>query len=307
MSYLKFLRTLLISFFLVGNLLCSFIYSQTYYSQGGQSFFYEVTLPSDCEPDGCTYTQIGPIIDFDYSFCPNGNLYGLGTVYHDIYQIDLLTGDTTLIFDNPSGVDLKGLVCANDSIFYSLSWPDFELYVININAGTVSLIGPTNYDFGIHDIAVFEGAYYFAFVEGLVHLDVIDPSNSSVIINWPYNDYQFTGLTASSVCHTLIGKDNNSDQLIAINLVDGSLTPICSLPAPLGNIVSYNEYLTPTCEVYLDLDCNDSSGATEADFNSPDFDCLSGLVPIADEDIKILIDDVITTMTIELIDPLPDD
>lgn len=52
---------------------------------------------------------------------------------------------------------------------------------------------------------------------------------------------------------------------------------------------------SPPCNIQLDLDCNDSSGATDVDFNSPAYNCLSDGVPIADEDITMEYDAIIST------------
>jgi len=282
-----------------------FLNAQSYYACGNGSLF-GINIPyPDCASDECALSEIGVSHCMDYTFCPNGNLYGLWG--NDIYQIDTTTGGYSLIFSNPSGVEQEGCACFQDSIFYSLGYADGLLYVFNINMGTFTLVGPTGF-VPDEDIAFFEGEFYFPTPNGIVLLDVVIPSNSTLVVTWPLGDFRILGLTASSVCHILIGRDIIGDQLVAINLIDGGITPLCSIPTWLAGIVSIFEYNSiPTCEVYLDLDCNDSSGAIEADFNSPQFDCLSSPVIIADEDIKILIDDVITEMTIELINPLPDD
>jgi len=78
---------------------------------------------------------------------------------------------------------------------------------------------------------------------------------------------------------------------------------------PFGpnGLTSKLEFSTlPPCENYIDLDCNDSSGSTDADYNSPEFDCLSDGVGIADVDIKLLYDAIITEMTVEITGFVPD-
>lgn len=291
---------LLVIIFLFLN---KFLIAQNYYACGNGTMF-ELNI-SDCENDECTLSEIGASPSFNYTFCPNGNLYGQWG--DDIYQIDQTTGSYSIIFSPNSGLEPEGCACFQDSLFYTLGFADGLLYEYNINAGSVTLLGSTGF-VPDEDIAFFEGEFYFPCSNGIVRLDVTNPSNSTLAVTWSLGAYRVLGLTGSSVCHVLIGRDIIGDQLVEINLIDGSITSLCSIPTWLAGIVSIYEYNNfPTCEVYIDLDCNDSSGATEADFNSPDFDCLSNLVPIADEDIKILIDDVITTMTIKLIDPLPDD
>jgi gliding motility-associated-like protein len=75
----------------------------------------------------------------------------------------------------------------------------------------------------------------------------------------------------------------------------------------LNKITSMLEFSTsPPCNIQLDLDCNDSSGATGADFNSPAYNCLSNGVPIADEDITMEYDAIISTMTVTVSGNVPD-
>jgi gliding motility-associated-like protein len=61
-----------------------------------------------------------------------------------------------------------------------------------------------------------------------------------------------------------------------------------------------------TCDGTLDLDCNDSSGATGADYNSQEVTCLSDGVGIADDDIRMIYDDFFSEMTIRINGFIPD-
>ncbi|HJW30992.1 MAG TPA: hypothetical protein VJ508_17300, partial [Saprospiraceae bacterium] len=102
------------------------------------------------------------------------------------------------------------------------------------------------------------------------------------------------------------GISGNGD-LNLISLIDGSVTPLCYSDIFLDFISSRLEFAPPPpCLVTLDLDCDDSSGATNADYNSPDYDCLSPGVGVADEDIKILYDAIISSMTITVAGNVPD-
>ena len=66
------------------------------------------------------------------------------------------------------------------------------------------------------------------------------------------------------------------------------------------------EFQTPACEVYIDLDEDDSSGATEDDYMEENFDCLSSGVAVSDQDITLLYDALISEMTIEITGSIPD-
>jgi gliding motility-associated-like protein len=201
---------------------------------------------------------------------------------------------------------MDGIVCYQDSTFYSLDI-NGNLYINNILSGTVTLLGSTGF-IPVEEITLFNNNYYFPTLSGIVLLDVVNPGNSSLIVSFPMYSYVLVGISASVLCNTLVAINLVEDEVVSINLSDGSIAHICSIPDGVRELTTYNEFIPPAvCEIYLDLDCNNSSGAIDSDYNSPVFDCLSDPVPIADEDITILIDAVIAEMTITLFDPLPDD
>ena len=277
---------------------------QTFYAYGN-GFLNKIEIDLFGCADLCTITDAVPsvLLDNGTNFCPNGNLYGMDG--NEIYQVDLVTGNTTLVFQDPLNVNGEGLVCSQDSLFYAITLNE-ELYQFNINADQTTLIGNTLYALD-EEITFFEGQYYFNTTTSIVSVDITNPSNNVEVISWNVADYFMAGITGSSICNTLIGLDRrDEDEIVAINLAEKSITHVCFVPDNWHNIDTYAEFLTPVCQVYLDLDCDDSSGAPNADYNASPFDCLSGPVWISDEDIKILIDNVITVMTVQLIPPTPD-
>jgi hypothetical protein len=56
----------------------------------------------------------------------------------------------------------------------------------------------------------------------------------------------------------------------------------------------------------IDLDCDDSSNATEINFNADTFDCLSNHIPIVDKDVQIFNDTLIKDVFIRLTGFVPD-
>src|SRR5688500_19599734 len=66
------------------------------------------------------------------------------------------------------------------------------------------------------------------------------------------------------------------------------------------------EFETPSCDITIDLDCNDSSGATESDYNSNPFTCLTNGVQVTDHDIGMVYDLIIEEMTVQLTGSIPD-
>ncbi len=280
-----------------------------------QNTFHNITLGSGlCN---CSMQTIGPTGGFDsgLSFDPNGNLYGLSG--HSIYQIDILTGSFgTPIFTGPSSLpSMFGFVGVGNGIFFSKPWPpDLSdlIYRWDIHAGTVSVLGATGY-IGENEMTMSGGEIYYGAINvipgmrSIIRLDTLTPSNSTVVVSYP-TTHLITGLTASPICSTLLGTEGYTNELVLLSLIDGSITTICDFGIYFGYIISSPMEFAPSppCVVTLDLDCDDSSGAIDADYNSLDYDCLSPGVGIADEDIKMLYDAIISTMTIKVAGNVPD-
>ena len=288
---------------------------QDFYCKNNLGFIKFSADIVDC--GDCAYELIGPGIPTGngLSFGPDGKLYGL--LYADIYEIDPVTGSYgSPIFSGPSNFqNTTGFVSVGGGIFYSASnnfTPSDIIWEWDTNAGTVTSIGGTGH-IPKGEMAIAWGTIYYSVdsdafnMNGILALDVANPANSQIVVDYPMSMI-FCNLTASPICNTLLAFDCYTSNIVLINLIDGSLTTICeNIPGFYGRISSMWEFAPPApCLIELDLDCNDSSGATDADFNSPEFDCLSPGVPIADTDIKMLYDAIISTMTIQVIGNVPD-
>ena len=264
----------------------------------------------------CSTNVIGQTDAYDsgISFGPDNNLYSMSTGDVRLWIIDQSTGAWTLVFDAPNNIpSMSGFVAVGNGIFYSMpELPNDTLYKWDINAGTVIGIGPTGWwCFG--EVAMMDGNIYYIhrnvggnpLVETVILLDVNTPSNSQPVVSFP-GSYGIFGITASLYSDYLIGSDALAEELVLISLIDGAITPVCHLDHTLY-ITSPQEHATELSSIIeLDLDCNDSSGATDADFNSPEFDCLSDGVPVADDDIKLLYDALISSMAITIVGNVPD-
>ncbi|MGB4847753.1 MAG: hypothetical protein WBP41_07515, partial [Saprospiraceae bacterium] len=289
---------------------------QTFYLTSAPNTFYSLELNNQlC--GGCSLATVGGISypGDGLSFGPDGNLYLLAPP--SIYQIDLATGNWgSPIFTCPTPIPLMtGILSVGGGIFYTMPWGNANsdlLYKWDINLGIVSVVGATGFT-SEGELAMFGGEIYFqsknqiAGTRSIIHLDPITPSNSQEVITYDFFD-PLIGLTASPFCHSLIGIETYTHKLVLINLIDGARTTICNLSPVIAYWISSPlEFAPPpTCMVTLDLDCNDSSGATDADYNSPVYDCLSNGVGVADEDIKMLYDALISEMTIMITGFVPD-
>ena len=309
--------------FLVNILMTFFVISKI---DGQNYYFCEQSYKADnvsfenglC---GCSIELIGPSVGWggEISYSPEGVLYCLGNVSPGdvrLYAIDPMTGSLSAsLMTGPSYLPpMIGFVAVGNGIFYS--HPPFEvgsdtIYRWNLNSNTVTSLGTTGF-IGAGAMLMSGGEVYFAVLDAvpgmrsIVRLDQSNPSNSTILVTYPFLQL-ITGLTASSYCNILIGVDVYAHNFVAINLIDGSIEPICSFDPIEGIwITSMWEYTPLDCSIYLDLDCNDSSGATGSDFNSQEYTCLSDGVGICDEDVKMFFDSIVTSMTIKVVGNVPD-
>ena len=285
-------------------------------STPGAIFSIDMNCPC---PDCIEYEYIGQPPDYmqwGFSVSPDGSLYGL-TQFNDIYAIDQTTGMGTLVLDLPYDPDhfrLQGLAFSTNNICYSIDGSDLvdTLFEINIVTGTATPLGSLIRNIFVADLTFFNGDLYYSSHEtptdfdlGLSRIILSNPLVSELVMDLP--EYGFRPMTAYTQCHTLLSQNAGSDQFVLINLLDGDLTYVSNTPQYFFGITSTLEFETPGCDVSLDLDCDDSSGADGADFNSPDFICLTtNGVPICDEDILFFYDTLIDFIQIELNGFVPD-
>ncbi|MEO6132474.1 MAG: gliding motility-associated C-terminal domain-containing protein [Saprospiraceae bacterium] len=289
---------------------------------GPQGYLHKLKLNCQCA-DCCQLNLIGPTVNFQggLTMSPDGKLYANDYTNH-IYQIDTLSGATTLIFTLPPQPRMLGLVTLGGGIFYSMleispSLAD-TLIEINVNTGVVTKLGVVPYK-AIGDMTVYNGEIYYYYVFpnnwniqywGIVKLNVNDPASSTLVVDCEINCC-FLGFTASNQCQTVLGQQSYSvnqyeHKLVTISLVDGAVTEICDLPEGTFSFTSMEEFSSPVYCNSFDLDCNDSSGATNADYNAQEVNCLSNECSIADSDIGLIYDSKIAEVTVHLTGSLPD-
>ncbi|MBL0008209.1 MAG: hypothetical protein IPP25_13820 [Saprospiraceae bacterium] len=300
------------------------LYSQDYlfYNQTQSSIFELHLANSGCSCDFEPVCAFNNGIDLFYT--PDGALLSfeaptMGSI--GMYQYDLLVCDTTLYYGfDPSQIPpplyFTYYVSVGNGIVYAMKWSSQgidQVWELNMNTGIITSLGNTGFN-PWSDLALFNGEVYYYTLEpgisGIVHLDPSDPSNSTLVVNIP-PIFLFGGLTASPYCNTLLGavRDITTDErfFALISLIDGAVTKVCSFQFNMFGMASMFEFAEPAdCENTLDLDCNDSSGATGADYNSSIVSCAMRQALVADEDVRMFYDDWISEMTIRVTGFVPD-
>ena len=273
---------------------------------------------AECSAGYCSIDELENAFPIYYhegvSMDPDSNLFGEDG---GIYLLDPQNGSGTLYFNYPVGIAAgrTGLVAVGNDIFYTMNDLTIgdTIFKVDVTNSSVTNLGPTGYTTST-DLCLFEGNIYYGtsiasgpLVDAIIMADIITPSNSLVVVNLE-QPLGFLGLTASPLCNTLLATDLLTNQVILINLLDGVVTSICETPNNFYWITSIQEHtLTSICENNIDLDCNDSSGATDTDYNSIEFNCLSEPVAVSDDDIGMLYDAIIEELTIEITGSIPDD
>ncbi len=329
MTLSHFLRNL----FFIAIIICSAFNTssgQQYYMYTAYKFLKIELNQGLCE---CEVTDIAPIA-YGFggmTFTPEGDLYYLWWNLPNVQtliKIDTLTGYYSEAVMAASNLPvMRGLIGVGNGIFYTVpdqtipppQWTSDSLYRWDVNTQTVTIVGETGYPgFGEMcnaDGQIFElsyDPYDPPYVTKVVRVDLDIPPNSNELVSYPVNLWLGPGVSASPICNTLVLPDGINQNLVTISLIDGAINTLCSLqgyfPTGYGGDITSHLELHPNsdCTLFLDLDCNDSSGATQADYNGPSFNCLSGGSGIADDDIKLIYDSRITEMKIEVVGFVPD-
>src|SRR6186997_1847721 len=214
---------------------------------GQDYFFIDVTFHAnnvnfDNGLCNCSIEQIGSTMFFEgeISYSPEGILYSLNEPNPGDERIHILDPNTGNVLSTvmiaPGYLPwMIGFVSAGNGIFYS--HPSYTLgydtiYRWDVNLNTVAPIGIGGF---IADgaMAMSNGQIYFPVREAIpgmrsiVRWDPADPTNPTILVSYPMVQL-ITGLTASPYCNILIGVDVYARNFLMINLIDGSIEPICN-------------------------------------------------------------------------------
>ncbi len=307
-----------ISLLLLFQLPIVFVGAQQYWTSTGSlpSFFYSIDL-------GCSVTSefdwlvSADFLQYGLSMTPNGTLYALAQD-DKIYQVNTTTGAANLLLDLSAvpWLTLQGIACVSNTICYSIDRQGIAdtLVEINIFNGTVTPRGPLIGRVFLTDLGLFNGDLYFE-TDNFFNTDakltkiiLTDPIVNEIVMDLPDNE-DFHPMTATTQCHTLLSKtgDPGNEMYVLINTLDGDRNILAGDPFWTFGITGMVEFQTPNCVTSVDLDCDDSSGATGYDYQSPDYYCITNTgVPICDQDIIFLYDTLIDFVTIEISGFIPD-
>lgn len=242
-------------------------------------------------------TVVGTISSLsDITLHPNGKMYGCNFNSRKIYEVNLTTGALTELATISDAEKLVGMTADANGVIYITEGNvvPSRLYTFDINTNTFTEKGFLT-DGSAGDLTWYFGNLYNASDDNkLVKVNIEDPASSEVI--GPFNgvveagDRIFALVTVIASCDESItyGLSEFGDYY-TIDMNTASVQRLCDRSTQIYGSTSADEFNASECFIEIDLDEDNSSGATGSDFET-DFNCQpSKSANIADVDTDILV------------------
>jgi len=226
----------------------------------------------DISSGTCNVSELGqitsnsfPFTPTDIAFHPNGNLYATGD--GSFYEIDLNTLVATFIGNHnaPSGNFINSLVCDADGVIYAA---DTELFTVNINNGSLNNLGTLPCE-SSGDLAFNDGELYLACQQNrLLKIDIDNPEDSDIIGEMQASGSFFGIVTFATECSDVQTFGTAGNGLYQITINNAATDFLCTLSGAteVYGAAMETDFIAADCEISLDLDIDDSSGALLSDF-----------------------------------------
>lgn len=241
----------------------------------------------DIAGGGCAVQLLGqmqynnnPFTATDMAFHPNGKLYAIDGV--GLYTVNLASLNVTLVGSlNIGGGDfVNSLVCDSDGVLYTA---DTQLFTLDINTGNATSIGFLPCE-SSGDLAFNNDELYLACVENkLLKINIDSPLASQIVGTMMASDPFFGIVTVATECSEIQTFGTAGSGLYEIDISNANSNFLCNLSGAeeVYGAAMETDFIASDCEIILDLDEDNSSGATGPDFFS-DTICGNFETPIAD-------------------------
>lgn len=265
----------------------------------GFDFLQKSSLGTSCSPTTIGFYDPNMTSGFnmtDIAFSPNGTLYGIS--YSGFYSIDTLTGQATLI-NTHTLINPNALVSDNNGTMYVADY-DGGLYTIDITTGTHTQIAtlPTG---SAGDLAFYNGTLYMADVNNnliTINLNATPITTTTIgAMNIGVGQTVYGILTLGTNCQNaqFIG---GSTSLYSISPTTAQTSFLCNVGTTIVGLSSLYDFLGSDCDLRVDLDTDNSSGATNIDYDIG-LTCATNLT-IADSDVTVYSSLTIDSIQIQL-------
>lgn len=234
---------------------------------------------------------------FDITIRSDGLLYGYGitnfpgdsVLFEDGFVFGSGFFPGYLIFDP----QIEGLTCDENGFAYaagkgitkvSTEWPDSqESYLGDLPTG-MQCQG---------DITYRKGKFYVvATGNKLVQVDMKNPANSQIVMEFPPGTLPIHGLTTvqldcDSVATYAVGRATSHSEVYFVDFESWTSTLVCDLPGrAFTGAASFTECMLPPCSVFVDLDGDNSSFGFLGNRCADTF-CITPIA-VADTDVVVL-------------------
>ena len=249
---------------------------------------------------------------YDITNLQNGISYGYGEWFDQdeaFYRVEVPSGAFQIGSTLTTDKKIRGVTCDENDFLYaagegitrqSVEWPDYQETFLGYLPSNMQCQG---------DMTYRQGKFYLHSINNqLVEVNMKDPSKSKVVMDFPSGILPIDALTTVQVsCDSsttyAIGRTPDNSKIYEINFNDWTLTEICDLPISITGAGTQTECMLPPCNVFLDLDNDNSSFAFRGDFCADSF-CIPPVM-VADTDVVIVSAfNMIESVTLELQDIL---
>lgn len=271
------------------------------YADTGFSVFVPKVIFGEIELGSCKDTVLHEEALFeiaqDFLTLPNGIVWGYGNVNlstENVFFRQFIPG-TTSIWPNTITYhhDIKGLTCDENGKAYAAGWGVTQ---INTQCCDWEEIYLGDFPPGIQcqgDITYSHGKFYMASIGNkLVEVDMKNPSNSQVVMDFPPGTLPIHGLaTVQMDCDSIItyalGVAVDHSEVYEIDFDNWTITQVCDIPVrAITGAGSQTECMLPPCDLFVDLDDDNSSFGFWGNYCADTF-CVPP-VAVADTDVVIL-------------------
>jgi gliding motility-associated-like protein len=229
----------------------------------------------------------------DITLHPNGRMYGCNFSNRTIYEVDLVTWQTSPVLQIAEANRLVGMTADSEGLLYVTEGEvvPSDLYVVDPVSGTYVNKGPLA-DGSAGDLTWSFGKLYNASDNNkLVEVNVDDPAGSTVIGSFTGvvrpGDRIFALVSVFTSCvETQTFALSELGDYYALDLETAAVQRLCIGSVSLYGSTSQDEFLASECIIGLDLDGDNSSGLAGSDFLS-EFDCGARSAPVGDLDVVV--------------------
>lgn len=250
----------------------------------------------------------------DIAVCPNGDfyfsIYNYSFPYQQIGKLNLQDSSLVILADFNAG---NSMVCDGNGVI----WTGPDLNTFDTNSGQINSYGYIGYDLG-GDLTYRDGKLYGTTINNeLIEINTSDLSLTHVVYQYPLTDVVAFGVvsyskscdsTFSYITTTNLGITSTIDSVNAIYAIDPvaqTMTFVCNTPHAMWGATTPSEFLASNCTLQLDLDSDNSSGATGSDWQAPVL-CTGNMVALADTDATWYSGYHTDSMRVRLLAPAPD-